>query len=490
MAASPEVGARGRAAAEAARQHAARVLQMLDGHHGNECDVGWQQGHAAAQQLLQAYRGAAMRLQQLTAQAQGRERMLHAFAEQQQQQYSCAQQQQQQSRAAPLSAFEAALLCQPALLERRADALRRACELLQQQVQCARAAHVFFAWATSVVQQVSDQQELQGRASWLPGVQLPALNGNMAAPLARQLLPYDTPAAARLLQRVADQLHAAALAAVEAAELAGGGSNGGNTTAAAAAAATAALERVALQQQQQQHRQHKSAAALHVDAAVSSHVTSRFTHAACSALVEHGMLPAPQPELSRLPDDVQQQQQQEEVTQQQQQQEEVTQQVDAGATTGVTVGTDSQLPMRTACPRGKPPTWSRCLVSEDELAKVLQQREAAADFETAATAAAPSAAPLQQQQQQRLQQVAARMPLSAELERLDGLSLGVAKQLSRARTSSQQRLQAAADALQLSDHAAASASSTGRAPGGVAGSGQERTGVPYGGRKLLLYAAR
>ncbi|GBF92202.1 hypothetical protein Rsub_05284 [Raphidocelis subcapitata] len=253
--ASPAARAASAAAAEAASARAGRAAALRGGL------TGWGRAEAAAQHALAAAGVLRVRSKLLGALADGREQLLAALIEvlarqQQQQQQQLLQhqspQQQQQPpprrQRAPLSPLEAQLALSPKLLQQHESALASACAALQAQSECARHAHVFFAWAGSALGEERGARSnaaaaAGGAAAWLVGPTQAAAGGGGAAqgsgrargggggggeacaeaaaavtlaevaPLAAQLHGPCSATAERVLLRVRGQLRAAAAAA-------------------------------------------------------------------------------------------------------------------------------------------------------------------------------------------------------------------------------------------------------------------------------------
>lgn len=507
--------AKRRDAATAVQQHAAKVQQLLQVQPTNTDANCWQQVQTAAHHLLSTYRAASLRLQLLSSQLEAREKLLQQIREAQQATGQLQDRQSAQagstgghgssvlgkaaasarnsggssgrtaSSAAELTAFELHLVSHPPLLQQHQQALQQACSLLQQQLQCVQAAQTFFAWAASVLQEDQKQAAaaaaapMSGRAGSRstvssqanhiqqqqrpPGVLLEPSVAELL-PLVQQLPSSESPLAAQVLLRIMQQLPP------ELATSAAGADCGKAASAASAAASLGGLSlagkgSLAITQFHQQQPN---------PPATGEAVSSAFISTAAAALVETGVVPGPQQELLQLPDDIVQ------LLQNQQQ------------------DSESTHPKLHGCQEQQQLVWQRRQVSKEQLLLLARQLQAQQQKQQACTGVAAGASDVLSQHPEvgdlGLRQRAAgtgstsgaaadvpvqmhvQVPVSAELQRLHGLALHMAKQLAKVRAANKQQLQVARELL-LSPSAAQEA-------GGGSGSG---SGSSSNATKLVMF---
>jgi hypothetical protein len=474
------------AAATAAQQHANKVQQLLKSSSSSSSSnvpagAGcWQQVQTAAHHLLSTYRAASMRLQLLSSLLEGREQLLHQIQQAQVDAYHPQQQQrpQQQQHFSPtrhstsgsrigcesasvLTAFELHLLASPQLLQQHQQALQQGCNMLQQQLQCVQAAQTFFAWASSVLDEEQNvpvpgtsaegttaaaahalgsrhgqhqsapppaRQKQQQQSALLPEPKVADL-----LPLLQQLPAADSPLAAKVLLRVTQQLQAAAIQA---------GIELGADTTGSAADGLAALS--------------LSSAAGFAGSSSSSSVQlseadvavlSSFGKVAAAAMVASGLVPSAEPALLQLPADIQQQLDSQTGLRRQQQQLN-----DAGRQEQVT----AQLEQH----------WRRQQVSDQRLQELMAQLQLQQQQQQGVGSAAPDALLTgtlpsgQAAAAARASCVAA----AAEVQRLHGLALQIARQLAKTRAANKQQMQVAGQLL-IGQGEAAAAAAAGSAEG-------------------------
>jgi hypothetical protein len=481
------------AAATAAQQHANKVQQLLRTTSATTCSSSnvpagascWQQVQTAAHHLLSTYRAASMRLQLLSSLLDGREQLLHQIQQAQlDASHSLKQQRPQQQHSSPtrrsgnnsircesasvLTAFELHLMASPQLLQQHQQALQQGCVLLQQQLQCVQAAQTFFAWASSVLAEeqnvpahgtsaegttaaaahVSSSRHAQHKAPPAAAarqqqpVLLPEPKVADLLPLLQQLPAADSPLAAKVLLRVTQQLQAAATQA--------GIELGTNiTSSTAAAAATDALSALSL----------RSTAGLAVSSSsISSSVKlsdadeavlSTFGKVAAAAIVASGIVPNAEPGLLQPPADIQQQLDSQTALRLQQQQRK-----DAGRQEQVT----EQLEQH----------WRRQQVSDQQLQELTAQLQMQQQQQQGVCSAVPDdLLPTRLSSGQAAAAGAPHVAAAAEVQRLHGLALHVARQLAKARAANKQQLQVAGQLLTGQGEAAAAA-----AAGSADGPGQ------------------
>jgi hypothetical protein len=463
------------AAASAAQQHTAKVQQQLAAPTSSSSSSSslpggagsWQQVQAAAQQLLSTYRAASMRLQLLSSLLEGREKLLHKIQQaqvdrsaQQQQQQSCSPVKDSSSSSssvrrrgsnAALTAFELHLLSSPQLLLQHQQALQQACSLLQQQLQCVQAAQTFFAWASSVLDEEVKDAAVDDRHFGAQGHRQVQYGANSAAaaaarhqqqqqrvlpepviadllPLLQQLPAADSPLAGKVLLRVMQQLQAAAAEA------------GVSLSPAAAAGSLSALSL----------DQPARTAELMQDTD-SAQLLLNFGKVAAAAMATSGIEPSSEPELLQLSADIQQQL--DRLQEQQQRQ---------------------QLAKEAACivqlQRKQQQQWRRQQAAGQQPQQQQQQQQ-----QQGAISKLTTASPLISQAAAEAADASC-VAAGAELQRLHGVALHVARQLAKARAANKQQLQVAEQLLMGQNEAAAAAA----AAAGV-GSGSDGSG------KLLLF---
>jgi hypothetical protein len=355
-----------------------------------------------------------------------------------------------------LTAFELHLLKDPALLHQHQDALTQAVGVLQQQQECRQYASVFFAWATSVIAEAAQQQQSPGQqvpfaaamqkaarstpavlagthpmgqtALSAPQSPLPAPSLQEMLLLVQQLPPADTQTAWGVLSRVYKQLQQAVAAA---GLLQDTTAHPPSTATGSDPSTDAPIEAAAdpLAQRLEGCRvvnNSYSAAPANQQLSTSPAVTSAFTQAAAAALVEAGVLPdACTAALQEFPADLQH-------TLQQLQDSHADQQQD----------------------------WQQQLAAVQQVLSCSRlQRRYQASTQQHQTQHQPGCGPRggwQTQQQQYAWSaqsdaagsgVLGDVPVAAELQRLNGLALQVAKMLAKVRAGNKQRLAAAAQLL-------------------------------------------
>jgi hypothetical protein len=476
------------AAAAAAQQHANKVQQLLktssstSGSSSSNVAAGagcWQQVQTAAHHLLSTYRAANMRLQLLSSLLEGREQLLHQI-QQAQVDTSHPQRQQQHSQqqhvsptkhsnsssgrvgresASVLTAFELHLQASPQLLLQHQQALQQGCSLLQQQLQCVQAAQMFFAWASSVL---DEQQKIPAPDSSAEGATATAANApgsrhsqHKAAlptavrqqqqqpgwlpepkvadllPLLQQLPAADSPLAAKVLLRVTQQLQAAATQA--------GIKLGPDTTGSAAAAAADALSALSLGSTAGLAGSSSSSRLASADVAF----LSSFGKVAAAAMVVGGMVPSAEPALLQLPADIQQQLDSQTGLRRQQQQRR-----DAGRQEQVA----GQLEQN----------WRRQQVSSEQLQELTAQlqQQGRVHGQGVCSTAVPNELLTGRLSSGQAAAAAAGAPhvaAAAEVQRLHRLALQVARQLAKTRAANKQQLQVAGQLLTGQGEAAAAA---------------------------------
>ena len=493
-------------AARAAQQHHQHIHQLLQAQASpaacqstassgrSRSSNSWLAVQTAAHHVLATYRAATLRLQQLTCLAEAREKLLHDIQQLQRQQDGFGSTSKQMSAASAarssrfgcksaqvLTAFELHLLRNPALLQQHKDALTQAVTMLQQQQECRQHATVFFAWATSAIAEAAQRQQSPGQQvpsaaamqkaarstlAVLPETQpvgqtapsatqspLPASSLQEMLLLVQQLPPADTQTAAGVLSRVYQQLQQAAAAAgllqdTTAHIHTSTGSD--HSTGAPIETATDPLARQLAGCRVDNSSSPAAPASQHQS--TNPAVTSAYTQAAAAALVEAGVLPdACTPALQDVPADLLHTLQQlQDIHAQQQQRWQ--QQLAAVQQ----VLSCSRLQRRYQASTQQHQTRHQPGQGTERLA-VISADDAASSMLGCGPRLSRQTQQ-QQQQQQHARSAAAHsdaagivgpgdVPAAAELQRLNGFALQVAKLLAKVRAANKQQLTAAAQLL-------------------------------------------